>query len=436
MQNLVEIIARGESEKVEFKASLSEEREIMETICGFSNTAGGIILVGVNDNGEIVGVETGRKTIDDLLNKIKFSIEPMIIPQIEVVDIEGKKVLVISVAEGINKPYFVGGLSFKRIGKTNQRLTKEELERMILEKYKGLASFEERTIGEAIDEIDEQEIKRFVENVKSARNIVLAYSSIKEFLERLGLLKEGKLTNAAVLCFSRKSELYFSYAILKCGRFRNGMVSEREITGPLLSQVENGLEFLMEHLSFTHTIGKNGKREERYEVPIEALREALVNAVVHRDYEVASPIYIKIFDDRIEIINPGKLLPPLTPEKLRQEHPSILRNPKIANIFFLYGFIERWGYGTNKMIEACVKNGLKEPEFIEEDGFFKTVIYRRKLNEMEITILELVKKGVNTSSLIAKTLKVDERTARKYLSSLLSKGLIYRKRVGKKIFYY
>jgi len=436
MQKLTEFIARGESEKVEFKTSLSEEREILETICSFSNTSGGTILVGVNDNGEIVGVEIGKKTVEDLLNKIKFSIEPTIIPQIEVAEIEGKKILVINVAEGINKPYFFGGLAFKRFGKTNQRLTKEELERMILEKYKELVSFEERTAGEAIDEIDEQEVKRFVENMKSTRNIVLAYSSTKDFLERLGLLKEGKLTNAAILCFSKRSELHFPYAILKCGRFRNGIVSEREITGPLLSQVENGLEFLIEHLSFTHTIGENGKREEHYEVPIEALREALVNAVVHRDYEVASPIYVKVFDDRIEIVNPGKLLPPLTPEKLKQEHPSILRNPKIANIFFLYGFIERWGYGTNKMIEACVKNGLKEPEFVEEEGFFKTIIYRRKLNEMEEKILELVKNGVNTSSLIAKKLKINERTARKYLSSLLSKGLIYRKKVGKKVFYY
>lgn len=436
MQKLTEIIAGGESNRVEFKSSLSEEREILETICGFSNMAGGTILVGVSDNGKIVGVDIGKKTVDDILNKIKFSIEPTIIPQAEVVEMDGKKVLVINVMEGINKPYFIGGVSFKRVGKTNQRLTKEELERIILEKYKGIVSFEERVISEGASEIDEQEVRRFVESVKSSRNIALTHSSIKEFFERLGLLREDRLTNAAVLCFSRKPELHLPYAILKCGRIRDGIISEREITGPLLSQVEKGLGFLIEHLSFSHTVGEDGKRVEHYEIPVEALREALVNAIVHRDYEIASPIYVKIFDDKIEVVNPGRLLPPLTPEKLKREHPSILRNPKIANIFFLYGFIERWGYGINKMIEACVKNGLKEPEFSEEDGFFKTLIYRRKINEMEMMVLELVKKGVNKSSLIAKRLRINERTARKYLASLLSKGLIFRKRVGRKVFYY
>lgn len=161
-----------------------------------------------------------------------------------------------------------------------------------------------------------------------------------------------------------------------------------------------------------------------------------MNALVHRDYRIPSPTYLKVFDDRIEVINPGRLMPPLTPEKLKREHPSILRNPKIANVFFLYGYIERWGYGTNKIVELCIESGLKEPDFLEEDGFFKAVLYRGSVNEMEKIVLELIQEGFNTSSAIAKKLNINERTARKYLLNLLSKNLVRRKRIGRKIVYY
>ncbi len=205
--------------------------------------------------------------------------------------------------------------------------------------------------------------------------------------------------------------------------------------GNLILQVENTLEFLKENLSFKHAIDERGKRVDKYEVPIEVLREAVANAVVHRDYETPSPIYIKVFDDRIEVSNPGKLMPPLTPEKLKGEHPSILRNPKIANVFFLYGFIERWGRGTNKMVELCLKKGLKEPVFQEENNLFKAIIFRETLNELGKRVYELVKQNVNTSAMIAESLGINERTARKHLSNLVSKGLIFRRKIGRKVFY-
>ena len=111
------------------------------------------------------------------------------------------------------------------------------------------------------------------------------------------------------------------------------------------------------------------------------------------------------------------------PECLNLGHPPPASNPRIANIFFLYGFVERWGYGTNRIIELCTKSGLKEPEFIEE-AFFKTVIYRSSLNELEKEVLESVRNNMNTTASVARKLKINERTARKYLSSLVSKGLI------------
>ncbi|MGB9727711.1 MAG: RNA-binding domain-containing protein [Nitrososphaeria archaeon] len=427
----------GESEKVKFKNSLSEEDEILETICAFLNSSGGTILVGVDDNGNIVGVDIGKKTVEDLINKIKFSIEPMVIPQIEIFKSDDKNIVAIKVLEGMDKPYFLKGVVYKRFGKTNQKVSREMLERMIVEKHKELVSFEERSLDVDFKDFDEGKIKDFVSVVKDVRNIDLIYSTVEEFLERLGLIRNGKPTYGAVLCFFKYPQIHVPYAIVKCGRFKDSIViDDKEYGGDLISQVKESLGFLKNHINSFYTVDESGKRIENYEIPVWVLREVLVNAIVHRDYSIPSPTYVKVFDDRIEVINPGNLLPPLTTEDLKREHPSILRNQKIANIFFLYGYVERWGYGTNRIIELCAKNGLKEPEFIEDKGFFKVIIYRKMLNELEKTILELIKNNINTSKSIAKKLKINDRTVRKYLSSLVSKNLVYRKKVGRKVIYY
>ncbi|PNV77638.1 MAG: hypothetical protein C0200_05120 [Thermoproteota archaeon] len=238
--NILELIARGEDQNTEFKRSLSEKREILETVCAFSNSNGGIILVGVDDDGSITGVDVGKSTVEELINDVKFSIEPAVIPQVEIVEVHGKKVLAISVSEGLNKPYFLKGVAFKRFGRTNQRITRDELERMILERHKDVLSFEERMLDVDLAEIDELKVRSFVSEVKSARNMDLPYSTVREFLERLGLFS-NKPTAAALLCFSRNPQAYFSYAIVKCGRFRNGIADEKEIYGTLLDQVSGAL---------------------------------------------------------------------------------------------------------------------------------------------------------------------------------------------------
>jgi predicted HTH transcriptional regulator len=149
-----------------------------------------------------VGVEVGKGVIEGLINEVKSSIEPPVIPQIEMAEVHGRKVLVIRVSEGLNKPYLLKGVAFKRFGRTNQRIPREELERIILEKHKTIPSFEERVFNANLEDIDELKVKNFVAEVKSARNIDLPYASLRDFLERLGLFT-GKLTAAALLCFSK-----------------------------------------------------------------------------------------------------------------------------------------------------------------------------------------------------------------------------------------
>ena len=431
------MLKKGESESLELKESFGEEREILETVCAFSNSRGGRILIGVDDRGRIKGVTLGKNTLQNFLNKVKSSMEPMLIPQLEQVEVEGKTVVVVHVAEGVNKPYFFKGVAFKRVGKSNQRLPKDELEAMILEKHKEAVSFEDRPVETTLEVIDERLMEDFSREASVARRVELRFKNKREFLRRLGAVKNGRPTFYAILFFSRNPQLHVPYAVVKCGTFVGGVLRrEREIGEDIREQIEGALGFLRESLNVHFRIDENGKRVETYEVPLEALREAVVNALTHRDYSIPSPVYVKVFEDRLEVINPGKLPPPLTPEELKKDHPSVLRNPKLANLLFLSGFIEKWGRGTNKMVELCVKQGLREPEFVEEDGFFKVIIYRAALNELQRQVLEAVRGREVTSVEVAKELRINERTARKHLSSLCSMGLVAKKRAGRKILYY
>jgi len=433
---LLEMIKKGEGETLEFKEGFGEEREILETICAFSNSRGGRILIGVDDRGRIKGVALGKNTLQNFLNKVKSSIEPVLLPQVEQVEVEGKTVVIVQVAEGMNKPYFFKGVAFKRVGKSNQRLPKEELEAMVLERHREAVSFEDRPVETTLEVIDEGLIADFSREASLARRVELRFKDREKFLRRLGALRNGRPTLCAVLFFSRHPQLHLPYAVVKCGTFVGGVLRrEREVGGSVREQIAGALEFLRESLNVRLEIGRDGRRVEVYEVPLEALREAVVNALAHRDYSLPSPVYVKVLEDRIEVINPGKLPPPLTPEQLKRDHPSVLRNPKLANFLFLSGFIEKWGRGTNRMVELCVERGLREPEFVEEDGFFKVIMYRGALNELQRRVLEEVRGREVTSAQLAKKLGVNERTARKYLSSLCSMGLVERKRVGRKILY-
>lgn len=435
--NFKKLISKGEGQTLEFKRSLKLLDDILITICSFSNADGGKILVGVTDKGEVVGITIGKKTIQKLLNQIKFSIEPTVIPQVETYKINERDVLVITVSEGLNKPYFLRGMVYRRVGNSNQRLGKEDIEKLIIEKHKRLISFEEKEIETDLSVMDLNRIKEFVEVARRERKVNLGFSDVRDFLRKTGLIRR-KPTNAAILCFAKNPQTFLPYFIVKCGKFRdNRMIFEREVAGTVFNQIFTSLEFIKENLSFESKIDEKGKRKEIYEIPLESIRESVVNAVCHRDYTIASPIYIKIFRDRVEVISPGKLLEPLTPEKLKQDHPSILRNPKIANILFLYGFIERWGQGTNKMVRVCLERGLQEPEFLEENGFFKVILYRRVLKETERLVLEILReKKEMTSKELAQKLEVGERTARKYLSSLKKRGLISERRIGRRIIYF
>jgi len=452
--NLKELIAKGESETLEFKKSLSEWREIVETVSAFSNTKGGTIVVGIGDDGKIHGVAIGKSTIEDLTNKILTNTEPKIYPEITTATLEEKGVIVIKVEKFPYDVVLAFGRPFKRVGKSTVRMSKDEYKKSILEIHKRELYFDGQILEEAdIRDIDEDKLRSFVRKAKERRNLDIEETDdILNILRKLKLLKGDALTNAGILLFGKNPQEFFHQASIKCIRFKGTdvageMLDFKEIESDLFTEVEEVEKLIFNNISLRAWI-EEGKieRQERWEYPPKALREAIVNAIVHRDYRIPSKIQIRIFDDRIEFWNPGRLPEGWTVETLKEEHTSEPFNPLIARIFFWVGYVEEVGTGTNKMIRWCKEWGLPEPEFkIKQNNI--VVIFRKSklteeylnnlgLTEREKEIIQFLKEKKRiTSADIQKKYEVSRDTANRWLNKLLGLNLIERKGRGKAVYY-
>lgn len=215
----------------------------------------------------------------------------------------------------------------------------------------------------------------------------------------------------------------------------------------LISQVDEIMKFIKRSISVRYEFEGKSKRKEVWDYPLEALREAIINAIVHRDYTAPSNVQVEIYDDRVEVWNPGRLLPGITIENLyKKEHKSIIRNKQIAQIFYDIGYIEKYGSGTTKIIELCKQNGIPQPEFKEVTGGF-SVIFRKDiyieeyltnlgLNERQIKAVMYVKeKGKITNKEYQELNFVSNKTAYLELSDLNEKSIFTIEGSGRKVIY-
>lgn len=442
-KKLVKMIEDDESETLEFKKSTGQLEKALKTVCGFLNHKGGRVYFGV-DNRKVVGQDVSDQTLKSVSQKIRQRIKPEISPEIRVLGVEGKKIVEVKVKEGDNKPYYLDGVAYKRVGTENVVIPPEELERIILEKKKSY--WDSRICEEArLKDVDEEKVRWFLRKAKYERNFdVEKEAPVKEVLERLELIKDGKLTNAAVLLFGKNPQKFFLQAESRCARFKGTkpikpFIDMKVFSGNIIDQVDKSLSFVLEHVPMKVYLTGKPAREEKYEYPPDAIREAIINAICHRDYETSTNIQIRIFDDRIEVWGCGPLPEPLTPEDLREKHRSILRNPLIAKCFFLMKFIEQWGTGTNDMIDMCLNEGIPEPLFEYVTGDFVVTFRKSKLteeyleeldlNERQKTAVMVVKEeGKITNKKYQDINSVSRQTATRELSGLVQKGVF--KQVG------
>jgi ATP-dependent DNA helicase RecG len=264
----------------------------------------------------------------------------------------------------------------------------------------------------------------------------------------LGLIRDGQLLRAAVLLFGKAPQRFHSSALVKIGRFRSPtlIVDDREVFGTLFDQVEGAMGYFREHLQTRFEFHGGPAREVIWEYPLEALREAITNAVCHRDYMDTTHIQVRWYDDRIVFFNSGELLAPLHLEDLKQVHPSVPRNHKIAEMFFYAGWIERWGSGIQKMLDECASSGLPEPEFEERTGglwlTFRKDMWTEEhlrslgLNERQIKAMGYVReKGRITNADVRRLASTSRESAKRDLADLVGRSLIVRKGSGRNAHY-
>lgn len=442
------LILKGESEILEFKETLQLKDEIGASISAFSNLKGGIILVGVSDEAEPKGIQFGKKTLAELAEYIKRNTDPSVYPQIKAHKIENKTIISIKVEESREKPVFFKGQVYKRVGDTSQRVTSAEIRKLAKESGEKILWDEQICEKAKLEDIDKNKVKRFLEKAKFERRLGINPNlSVKEALEKLNLIRNGGITNAGVLLFGKNPQKFFLQAEIKCARFKGAepleFIDMKVFGGDIIDQTEDALEFIKEHIKL-HAEIKGTERVETWEYPIEAIREAITNAICHRDYRITSNVQIRIFDDRIEVWGVGPLPEPLTPEDLKRKHRSILRNPLIGKCFFLVKFIEEWGTGTNRIIGWCLKHGLPEPIFEEISGGLVVFLRKYRITEDELEKLNQrqreaiehlkVRKRVSRSE-YAKLTSCSERTAFRDLEELTKNKIIKRKGRGKSTYY-
>jgi ATP-dependent DNA helicase RecG len=268
-KELEELIEEGESQNTEFKDSLRLKSEIGETVSAFSNTHGGTILIGIYDFGGVKGVEVGKRTLEELANYLKINTDPPIYPEINLCQISDKNIIAVKIKENDEKPVFFKTHAFKRVGRTNQRISTSEIRKLAQEERKRLC-FDERICEEAsLEDIDEGSVERFLKESRKQRGLKISEdASIEEALMKLKLLKNGKPTNAAMLLFSKEPK--FIQSEVKCIRFKGDKpvkpyIDFQTLEGTVIDLVDNAVDFVLRNIRKTIWLvpGKI-QREERY----------------------------------------------------------------------------------------------------------------------------------------------------------------------------
>ena len=434
----------SESETAELKKSTAQLGRALKAAGAFANHKGGTIYFGINDHGEIIGQDVSDATLKNISSKIRQKIKPEIIPEIAIDGTNGDKIIRVIVKEGNNKPYFLDGVAYIRSGTENVVTPPDELRRLFL---KTDTRHWDAWIceGATLDDVDEERIELFLRKAKSERNFDVEETiSVSEALEKLGLWDDKyKLTNSAILLFGRMPQRHFLQAEVRCARFKGTkpleFIDMKVFDGSIIDQVDAAEGFVLRHITRSAWIEPTKvERQEKWEYPPDAVREAIVNAICHRDYESTANAQIRIFDDRIEIWGCGPLPQPLTPDDLKRKHKSIPRNPLIAKCFFLIKYIEQWGTGTNRMIDKCLDHGLPEPIFEEISGDFVVTFKKyyiddeilKELNERQKRVIEYLKEKDKTISNkeYQVLFGISRNTASTDLNALVEKGIV--KRIG------
>jgi len=447
--NLASLLARYEGRRIDFKEEVSGT--FYKLLSAFANTVGGIAVLGVRDSDHAV---TGIDLRNNAQKKLADSITSRlgIHPVIETQEIDGKNILIVTVEQS-RTPVASDGRYYTRVGDTTREMLPDELRNFFQEsiEWDGIAGTFD------LDEIDAVSVRRFLALARTAGRLTAIDPDepVEAVLRRLGLIKDGRITNGAIVLFGKDPQKYFPNTILRIGRFRRAdiIIGDHEIRGNLFFQFEEAERTIKNYIGVRYDISEEAmqesfQRKEVWDYPLPAIREALLNALIHRDYfNNTVQTQVRIFDDHIRFHNPGRLPEGVTIEMILREHYSYLRNPWIADIFYRAGLVERYGSGIERIIRALKEEKLLAPEIVSTPLGF-TLIMRTSsftdeylqeigLNERQIAAVSYLKEhGTITNGQYQKLTTVGASTALRDLNEMVTKHVLGRRGTSRRDMHY
>lgn len=467
---------KKEDSQLEYKEGLNKE-DVASTMAAFATSKGGYILVGVKNDGSPVGFKvSSEEDVKALLYNLsknanggRVSIEVHFYPYEE-----EKKILLIRVNEGHNKPYGYGGVYYERVDSSDEKLTAEGIARIHLQSlnltFDALpAKICERTAN--ISDIDESKLREYVSDVnKSKRSKTIEFNGTSNILRNFDLLRDTReVKNAAILFFGKNIQEVFPGVKINFLTYGGDTINastlkfRKLLEGSILSQIEDAFELIRANTE-NKIIFQGLKRIEINQYPLTAIREAIINAVAHRDYSITdSDVTIRLFENRLEIVNPGGLIGGINLEELKLGgHPSVRRNPIICLLLDNLGFMEQSGQGIKNMISAMKNVGLEEPAITTQDYFFRIEFKGQQVNRWsEDQRYPLVGKAMNLEPLLSgkqreglayiqsmpessititkymRAINIKSRiTAKSHLDHFEEFGLIKQKKIGRELLYH
>lgn len=371
-----------ENEVIEFKKTTGELKEGIISIVSILNKhQSGKLYFGIKDNGEIIGQDVSSKTVREVSKAISENIEPKIYPVVNKVKLNDKDCILVEF-EGDDIPYLAFGRAYMRVGDEDRQLSMKEIRKIILKDENEIGKWESKVSDYTIEDIDEELLKEFIEKGRKAKRINFPYTNKEEILKKLSLVnKNNELLNAGYILFAKEAKLEMQMAIFAT-ETKLTFLDIDQVLGNIFKLIGTGEGYIRKNIKWPVNFKSGGmERVEIPEIPLEAIREAIINSLIHRDFKNPKSNEVAIYKDRVEIFNPGEFPEGYKPEDFIKGEGSIPRNPLIANTLYLSKDIEKWGSGFRRITEVCAKADVKVKFEIRKNGFM-VVFYRKSDKEL------------------------------------------------------
>src|SRR5690606_5935550 len=430
------VLDMPEQQNIAYKSTWHED--YLKWVCGFANAQGGVIYIGKNDNGDVVGLEGYRRLMDDIPNKIRNAMG--IIVEVNLHEEAGKHHIEI-ITYPYSLPISLRGRYYYRSGSTKQELTGASLNAFLLKKS-GKTWDDVIEPRASFEDIDENTFSAFLKmSEEKGRMLETIGLTIREVFDKLLLTENGQLKRSAVILFGKNPTKFYPNTFVKIGRFKgNDILFHDVVEGNLITLLREVTNQLNHNYLIQKILFEGLYRIETGEYPTPAIRETLLNALIHRNY-MGAMTQIRVYDDSINVWNGGTLPEDMDSEALKRPHRSSPGNPIIAYVCFKGGLIDSWGSGTIKIIDTCKQAELPEPELVEQQGGFSVTLFKNRLtveqltklglNDRQLRAVEYVKeKGRITNREYQKLNDTTDRTALRDIETLITLGVF--RRVGEK----